>query len=53
MIEKIIIEKKAVENLREINCAVMGFDEEVITLCEEPIGWEEILSFEDKYVKKQ
>ncbi|MSU00707.1 D-alanine--D-alanine ligase family protein [Tissierella pigra] len=48
---KIIIEK-AVENLREINCAVMGFDEEVITsLCEEPIGWEEILTFEDKYVK--
>lgn len=48
---KIIIEK-AVENLREINCAVMGFDEDVITsLCEEPIGWEEILTFEDKYVK--
>ncbi|WP_313756994.1 D-alanine--D-alanine ligase family protein [Tissierella sp.] len=48
---KIIIEK-AVENLREINCAVLGFDDEVITsLCEEPIGWEEILSFDDKYVK--
>ena len=48
---KIIIEK-AVENLREINCAVLGFDNEVITsLCEEPIGWEEILSFEDKYVR--
>lgn len=48
---KIIIEK-AVENLREINCAVLGFDNEVITsLCEEPVGWEEILSFEDKYVK--
>ena len=48
---KIIVEK-AVENLREINCAVMGFDNEVVTsLCEEPIGWEEILSFEDKYVK--
>ncbi len=48
---KIIIEK-AVENLREINCAVLGFDDEAITsLCEEPIGWEEILSFDDKYVK--
>jgi D-alanine-D-alanine ligase len=48
---KIIIEK-AVENLREINCSVMGFDEEVMTsLCEEPVGWEEILTFEDKYVK--
>ena len=48
---KVIIEK-AVENPREINCAVMGYDREVITsLCEEPLGWEEILSFEDKYVK--
>lgn len=48
---KIIIEK-AVENPREINCSVMGYDEEVITsLCEEPMGWEEILTFEDKYIK--
>lgn len=48
---KIIIEK-AVENPREINCSVMGYDEEVITsLCEEPLGWKEILSFEDKYIK--
>lgn len=48
---KIMIEK-AVENPREINCSVMGYDEEVITsLCEEPLGWEDILTFEDKYVK--
>lgn len=48
---KIIVEK-SVENPREINCAVMGYDEEIITsLCEEPLGWEEILTFEDKYVK--
>jgi len=48
---KIIIEK-AVENPREINCAVLGYDEELITsLCEEPLGWTEILSFEDKYIK--
>ena len=48
---KIIVEK-AVEEPREINCAVMGYDDELITsLCEEPIGWKEILTFEDKYVK--
>ena len=48
---KIIIEK-AVENPREINCAVMGYDDNVeSSLCEEPLGWEEILTFEDKYVK--
>lgn len=47
---KIIIEK-AVEKPREINCAVLGYDDKVITsLCEEPIGWEEILTFEDKYL---
>ena len=40
------------EDPREINCAVLGYDAEVITsLCEEPLGWQEILSFEDKYVK--
>lgn len=48
---KIIIEK-AVESPREINCAVIGYEDELITsLCEEPLGWEEILTFEDKYVK--
>lgn len=48
---KIIIEK-AVESPREINCAVLGYDNEVIaSLCEEPVGWTEILSFEDKYVR--
>lgn len=49
---KIIIEK-AVENPREINCAVMGYDDNVeVSECEEPLGWTDILSFEDKYVKK-
>lgn len=48
---KILVEK-AIENPREINCAVMGYDEDVIaSLCEEPVGWEEILSFEDKYIR--
>lgn len=48
---KVIIEQ-AVENPREINCAVLGYDEELNTsLCEEPLGWEDVLTFEDKYVK--
>ncbi len=47
---KIIVEE-AVENPREINCAAMGYDDKVITsLCEEPLGWEEVLTFEDKYI---
>ncbi|MDY0236607.1 MAG: D-alanine--D-alanine ligase family protein [Gudongella sp.] len=49
---KIIVEK-AVENPREINCAVMGYDNKVeASLCEEPLGWTEILSFSDKYLRK-
>lgn len=49
---KIIIEK-AVENPREINCAVLGYDNKVeVSLCEEPLGWTEILSFSDKYLRK-
>lgn len=48
---KIIIEK-AVQSPREINCSVIGYEDELITsLCEEPLGWEEVLTFEDKYVK--
>ncbi len=48
---KVIIEQ-AVENPREINCAVLGYDEELETsLCEEPLGWKDVLTFEDKYVK--
>ena len=47
--EKILVER-AITNLREINCAVMGDSEEVITsVCEEPFGGE-ILSYEDKYM---
>ena len=47
--EKVLVEH-AIENLREINCAVMGDSDEVITsVCEEPFGGE-ILSYEDKYM---
>jgi len=29
----------------------LGYDDELVTsLCEEPIGWKEILTFEDKYI---
>ena len=47
---KILVEKAA-ENPREINCAVMGYAGDVITSAlEEPVGWKDLLSFEDKYV---
>ncbi|SHH21742.1 D-alanine-D-alanine ligase [Anaerosphaera aminiphila DSM 21120] len=47
---KVLVEK-AVENPREINAAVLGYENEVIvSACEEPIGWKDLLKYEDKYV---
>ena len=47
---KIIIER-AIVNLREINCAVLGdFEDAIASECEEPVGSDEILSYDDKYV---
>lgn len=49
---KVIVEK-CIENAREINCAVMGFENDLTSsLCEEPIGWKEFLTYEDKYVNE-
>ncbi|MCX7903223.1 MAG: D-alanine--D-alanine ligase [Caloramator sp.] len=48
---KIIVEE-AVENPMEINCSVIGFDNEYIaSVLEEPVSWQEFLSFEDKYLR--
>ena len=50
---KVIIEK-CIENVREINCAVTGYENELETsLSEEPVGWKEFLTYEDKYVNKK
>ncbi len=46
-----IVIEKAVENLREINCSVLGDSEQArASECEEPVMGDEILSYEDKYV---
>ena len=50
---KIIVEK-CIDNVREINCAVMGYENNLVaSLCEEPLGWKEFLTYEDKYVNKK
>lgn len=47
--ESVLVER-AVQNLREINCAVLGDENECkASPCEEPFGTDEILSYEDKY----
>lgn len=48
--DKIIIEK-ALQGFREINCACMKINGEILpSSLEEPVGWTEFLSFEDKYM---
>ena len=49
--DKILVER-AITNLKEINCAVLGdCDDAMASECEEPVSQaEDILSFEDKYM---
>lgn len=48
---KIIVEQGA-KNPRECNMAVLGYEGEFLTsVAEEPMGWTDLLSFADKYVK--
>ena len=47
---KIVVEK-AIRNIKEVNCSVLGDDEYAeASECEEPIKTEQILSFSDKYI---
>lgn len=47
---KILVET-AVQNLKEINCSVLGdYEEAKASECEEPVNSDEILSFTDKYI---
>ena len=46
-----VLVERAVPNLREINCAVLGdADEARASACEEPLNAEDILTFGDKYL---
>ncbi|MCR5157095.1 MAG: D-alanine--D-alanine ligase [Butyrivibrio sp.] len=48
--KKILVER-AISELKEINCSVLGdYESAQASECEEPINSDEILSFEDKYI---
>lgn len=48
--KKILIER-AIKNLKEVNCSVLGdYEETHASECEEPVKNDEILSFNDKYI---
>ncbi len=47
----VILAEHAITNLREINCSVLGDENEAeASECEEPMHTQDILSYEDKYV---
>jgi D-alanine-D-alanine ligase len=48
---RILVERR-ISAVREINCSVLGDAEQVQTsVCEEPVGWTELLSYDDKYLQ--
>ena len=49
--KKVVIEK-GIANPMEINCSGLGMDGEVeASMCEKPLGWQEFLTFDDKYMR--
>lgn len=46
-----VLVERAIVNLTEINCSVLGNDRKArASVCERPVGSDEILSYEDKYI---
>jgi D-alanine-D-alanine ligase len=46
-----VLVEKAVKG-KEINCAVMGYGDDVrVSVLEQPVSWDEFLSYEDKYLR--
>lgn len=52
MYDRRILVENGIENIMEINCSCLGFDNDVTaSVCEQPLNWEEFLTFEDKYMR--
>jgi D-alanine-D-alanine ligase len=47
-----ILVENGVQDIMEINCSCLGFDDDVrASVCEQPVNWEEFLTFADKYMR--
>lgn len=48
-----VLVEKALSGFTELNCAVLTREKELITSeVEQPVGWKEFLTYEDKYIAK-
>ena len=48
-----ILVEAAAENMIEINCAVLGNEEVRVSVLEQPITWQEFLTYEEKYMRSE
>ena len=46
-----LLVEEGVENVMEINCSVIGNDDPMPSVLEQPVAWQEFLSYEDKYLR--
>jgi len=43
---------QGIEHVKEINCSALGYGSEVqVSVCEQPVSWEEFLTFNEKYTR--
>ncbi|MDD3840866.1 MAG: D-alanine--D-alanine ligase [Clostridia bacterium] len=50
--DKRIVVEQGIDKPIEINCSVVGYDDNIeASVCEQPISWEDFLSYEDKYIR--
>lgn len=46
-----LLVEESVEGALEINCAVLGNDSPIASVCEQPISWQQLLTYEEKYLR--
>lgn len=46
-----LLVEESVEGSIEINCSVLGNEAPTPSVCEQPVSWEEFLSYDDKYMR--
>lgn len=48
--DKVLVEQ-LIENPKEVNCAVLGYEKVQVSVCEMPVRKDAVLSYEDKYLR--
>jgi D-alanine-D-alanine ligase len=46
-----ILVERAVEQAMEINCSVIGNDDPIPSVCEQPVSWQRFLTYDEKYMR--